>query len=245
MHHPSLWLLQCSDLCAPNSIRSAWCSSAATVDPEDTLRCYVGLTILPQQQRPQSQMPSQAYATYAMGPQVSFPFRVESPMIIMLYFDVCYSVCFLFSSSHVAAMVTNGGSNIGVCNIRTLCSIPLAGIYASWWWSMAHTRSAQSGCSPSTFWVGGASWYSFSCSPVIPSILPGIQHWQLGRESVTQSLCLPKMVGRGLPFPSTKWHSWLWIPRVLKLVILVWWLSIRLMNLLATGWQSTLLLNHQ
>ena len=41
----------------------------------DTMRGPVGLTTMPQQQQPQSQMPSQAYANFAMGPpQVAFLF---------------------------------------------------------------------------------------------------------------------------------------------------------------------------
>ena len=40
----------------------------------DTMRGSCGHTIMPQQQQPKSEMPSQAYTNYAMGtPQVSFP----------------------------------------------------------------------------------------------------------------------------------------------------------------------------
>ena len=61
----------------------------------------VGLTTLLQQQ-PQSQMPLQAYATYAMGPpQESFSFRVELPTVLLIYVGVmvyafsfrCHSEC--------------------------------------------------------------------------------------------------------------------------------------------------------
>ena len=45
----------------------------------------VGLATMPKQQ-PQSLMPLQAYANYAMGPsQVGFSFRVEPPTILFLY----------------------------------------------------------------------------------------------------------------------------------------------------------------
>ena len=46
----------------------------------------------------------------------------------MFYVGACYGVCFLLSGSHVAAMLTNGGSTIGVHDMTTLWSIPLGGI---------------------------------------------------------------------------------------------------------------------
>ena len=113
--------------------------------PRDTVRDSVGLTNMPQQQS-QSQMPSQAYANYAMGPlQASFSFRVESPTNSSIV--VCYDYCFMLSDAHVAAMFPNGSSIIGVCGATTLQSIPLAGICASLLWYVDHTRSALSGCS--------------------------------------------------------------------------------------------------
>ena len=55
----------------------------------------VGLATVPQQQ-PQSQMPLEAYANYAMGPpQVGFPFRVKPSTTLDFYmFGVCSVVCF-------------------------------------------------------------------------------------------------------------------------------------------------------
>ena len=58
-------------------------------------------------------MPSQTYASYAMGPVwVSFSFKIK-PTIdsIML---MSYGVCFLFSDSHVAAVFTSEGSTAEV-----------------------------------------------------------------------------------------------------------------------------------
>ena len=51
-------------------------------------------------------------------------------------FGVCYGVCLLLSGSHVAAMFIYRGSTIGFCTTTTLWSLPLAGICASWWWSV-------------------------------------------------------------------------------------------------------------
>ena len=97
------------------------------------------------QQQPPSQMPLQAHANYAIGPpKVGFFFRVETPAILYFYmFHVCSGICFLLS----AAILTYGGSTIKVSTITTFWSLPMAGICATWKWSLAYTRYAQSGCS--------------------------------------------------------------------------------------------------
>ena len=63
-------------------------------------------------------------------------------------------------------------------------------------WSMPGMHRVAA---PSTTLVGGAFCYSVSCSPTIPSIWWGIQPWG-SLQRVTQSLCLPYMMGRGLLF---------------------------------------------
>ena len=115
--------------------------------PRDILRGSAGLAVVMQHQ-PQSQLPSQAYASYIMvAPQVSFSFRVvASYQFIMLYVGTFYDVCLLLLGSHVAAMFTSGGSTIWFCTATTLWSIPLGGICSSLWFSITHTRSALSGC---------------------------------------------------------------------------------------------------
>ena len=64
----------------------------------DTVTGSAALTIVQHQQQPQSQMPSQAYAIYAMGPpQVSFSFRVESPTDSLCHVSwsvIVFAVCF-------------------------------------------------------------------------------------------------------------------------------------------------------
>ena len=84
----------------------------------DTMKGYVGLTTMPQQQQPQSHMPSQTYENYAIGPsQVHFSFRVWSPPTSLCW---CLLWCLLlFLGLHVAAMFTNEGSAIGVCIVAT------------------------------------------------------------------------------------------------------------------------------
>ena len=115
-----------------------------------TVRGCVGLTTMLQQQQPQSQMPSQAYTNNASG----------SPWYIsVLEFSlppVPYVMCWcelwwLLSGFCVAAVFTSGGSTVGVCDTASFLSILLADISASWWWSVAHTRSGLRGCSSQYF----------------------------------------------------------------------------------------------
>ena len=119
------------------------------VIPRVTVRGSFGLITLPQWQQPQSQKPSQAYASCVLGPlEISFLFQSwASHWFINLYVGGWYGVCFLLSGSHVTAILTNEGTTIGVYNAKTLRSISLPDICASWWWSVAHARSALSGCS--------------------------------------------------------------------------------------------------
>ena len=93
----------------------------------------LGSVSVPQQQTPSS-MPPLAYANYAMGsPQVGFFFRVEPPIICILYmFGVHSGVCFLLLGAELDAIFTYGGSTIRVCTLATLWSLPMAGICATW-----------------------------------------------------------------------------------------------------------------
>ena len=64
------------------------------------MRGSSGLTNMPQQQQPQSEIPSQTYASYAMGTvQVSFSFRIEPPtdslchvLVSVMVFAFCFWV---------------------------------------------------------------------------------------------------------------------------------------------------------
>ena len=108
----------------------------------------VGLSTVLQQQ-PASQMPLQAYASYAMGPpQVGFPFQSwSSQHFVFLYVwvsNLVYAFCFQVPCWMLYSPV---GLNHWVCTIATLWSLPMAGIYATWQCSLAHTRYAQSGSS--------------------------------------------------------------------------------------------------
>ena len=74
----------------------------------------LGSVSVPQQQPPSS-MPPLAYANYAMGsPKVGFFFRVEAPIICILYmFGVHSGVCFLVLGAHLDAIFTYGAQTLG------------------------------------------------------------------------------------------------------------------------------------
>ena len=75
--------------------------------PRDTVKGSVGLTSMLQQQKPHSQMSSQAYSNYALGPLQLSP--TDSLCHMLLYFMV-FTFCFF----------TNGGSSSGFCNTTGL-----------------------------------------------------------------------------------------------------------------------------
>ena len=93
----------------------------------------LGSVSVSQQQTPSS-MPPLAYANYPMGsPQVGFFFRVEPPIICILYmFGVHSGVCFLLLDAELDAIFTYGGSTIRVCILATLWSLPMADICVTW-----------------------------------------------------------------------------------------------------------------
>ena len=97
-HHPNDYAS--SYLWGPDNIGSALYGSATTVDSEGHNEGFCWPHIMPQQQQPELQIPSQAYANYAMGPlQVSFSFRVEPPLIsyVMCWYLVwCFLSAFRF-----------------------------------------------------------------------------------------------------------------------------------------------------
>ena len=169
------------------------------------------------QHQPQSKMPSQAYANYAM-----VPLQV------------------LVSLSDLNLPVTSL-----LCRSSFLCMCSVFRCHA--WYHFHQWRLYLWGlynCSPSKhthgrhmsilvmvigphqecvewlllplLWVGGVLCYLVSCPPAIPTICWGIQLWGLGR--VTQSLKLPYMVGRGLLFQ-------LWFHLMAQSALNLWWAS--------------------
>ena len=116
---------------APTSIDPAAASEQHDVLPppqilRDTIRHVVGL-INASQKQPQLQMPSQAYANYAMV-LIRWVFLLEGWVPHQfLYFGVCYCVCFLLSGSECGCHIHNVGLTVGVCTTATHWSIPMVG----------------------------------------------------------------------------------------------------------------------
>ena len=109
---------------APTSVGlAALCQHDVVLPPQLILRDRMwGLATMPQQQKLQSHMSSQAMLIIPLILlRESFLFQSwASHQFIMLYVGTCYGVCFLLSGSHVAVMFTNGDSTVGVCNATTL-----------------------------------------------------------------------------------------------------------------------------
>ena len=122
---------------APTSVGQITLHQQDLVLPEqlisrDLMRVSAGLMHVPQQQPTQSQISSQAYAYYAMGPLwVGFTFRVGPPTNSYFIYSmsiVVFALCF-----HVPMWLpcSPRGSTIGVFDTATHGSLPLVGICAS------------------------------------------------------------------------------------------------------------------
>ena len=162
------------------------------------MRGAVGLTTVLQKQQSLSKVSSQTCANYAMCPPHVIVLFQSSASHQFHYVGICYGIYFLLSGFHVAAMLTNGGSTVGVCTTATLQSIPMVGTCASWCWSMAHARSAPSYCSFHCFEYGQL--HASHSVVVQPSHQYGGVYslWSLAESC--RSLYLPYMIGRGLFF---------------------------------------------
>ena len=129
------------------NIGSVWCGSATTIDTEVSWRCFCP-SFCAKVATPIFDVSSglcQLYHGFFTG---RFLFQsLASHFFVYYMFGVCSGVCFPLPGAMLDAIFTPGGSTIEFCTIVTLWSLPEAGIYATWWWSSAHIRYAQSGCS--------------------------------------------------------------------------------------------------
>ena len=119
-------------------------------------------------------------------------------------FSICSGVCFLLSGTMLDAILSCGGSTVGVCTIGILwCNLPMV---------IGSHQVCTEWLLPLLIWAGGASCYSISCSSAIPTIWLGIQLWGIGREPSNPS-AFPSWWGEVLfsRFYSIWWHSQLWI----------------------------------
>ena len=158
----------------------------------------IGLAPVPQQQPP-SLMPLLAYASYAMGsPQVGFFFRVEPPTILYIICLVSILVyAFYFQVPSWIWYSPVGAQPLGFAPLQPF------GVYP--WQAYVQPGDGHRSmpgmhrlAAPSTTLSRGEPSATQCCSLTISSIWWGIQHWGLSR--VTQSLCLPYMMGRDLLF---------------------------------------------
>ena len=125
----------------------AWFDSSATTNPEGHSEGYWWPYVSEQQH--QCQMPSQAYANDAMGPEVSFSFRVGSPTHLpMLVFVVEFAFYFQIP---IWLPFLPMGLNLEFGTIATLQSIIKGGISVSRYWMMAYIRGPLSSCSLHSF----------------------------------------------------------------------------------------------
>ena len=159
------------------------------------------------------------------------------------FVGVCYSVFFLLSGSNVAIRLANGGSTIGVCTMQPFEACP---------WHVIVPPGDALWPTPGMNWVVDPSIASSrgKLHDTMPAVLqPFIWYdgvYNLGLGRVSWSLHLLYMAWRGLLFqvllhPITWLTPTLWW--ALNLVIPVWWLGIKLMNLYTPGWLNILLLH--
>ena len=167
--------------------------------PPLTPRCsggFLGHASVPQQQ-PQSSMPLQACANYAMGsPQIGFFFRVEPPTILYIMFGVCSGVCFLLSGAMLDSPL--GTQRLGFVPLQPL-GVYLWQAYVQPGDGHQPTPGMQKVATPSTTLSRGRLMLLHLLFPSHPIYTVGhtaLEAWQ----SVTQSLHLPFIVGRGLLF---------------------------------------------
>ena len=131
----------------PTILGSTWCGSAATPDTKMLWRCSwpclcitAALSIFDA-----SSGLCQLCHGFSAG---SFFLRVEPPTILYIICLVSVLVsAFYFQVPCWMPYSPLGGSTIGVCIIATPWNLPVKGICATWWWSLAHTRYAENGCS--------------------------------------------------------------------------------------------------
>ena len=77
----------------------------------------------------------------------SFLFQSWASLHLVYYmFGVCSGVCFLLSGALLDAIFTHWAQSLGFVPLQPLGVYPWQKC-ATCWWSLAHTRSAQSGCS--------------------------------------------------------------------------------------------------
>ena len=120
------------------NVGSVWSGSTTTLDAERLWRCYwpclcaIAATSI----FDASSGLCQLCYWFSTG---RFLFQSWASHHFVYYmFGVHSDVCFLLLDAELDAVFTYGGSTIWVCTFATLWSLPMAGICATWWWSLVH-----------------------------------------------------------------------------------------------------------
>ena len=132
---------------ASYNIGSVWCGSAATPDPKRLWRCSWPCLCATAANPIFNASLDLCQLCHGFSTGRFLSQSQASHHFVYYMFGVCSGVCFLLSGAMLDAISTLRGSTIGVCTIATSWSLSVEGICATWWWSSAHTRYAQSGCS--------------------------------------------------------------------------------------------------
>ena len=70
--------------------------------------------------------------------------------LLLIPMCMCWCLFWCMPSAfrcHAGWCIHLSGSTIGVLTIAAFWSLPIVGICTTWWWSLAHTMNALSGCS--------------------------------------------------------------------------------------------------
>ena len=148
------------------------------------------------------------------------------------YVGVCCGIFFLLAHTVVADISTSGGSVIGASIATTPWCISLAGICAFCWF-VVHARDALCSCSPTSN-RGCLMLLKQQSSNYSINMVEHTALWAL--QSPDPNLSLHGREGSFLQVwyhPMTLWTLNMWWK--LNVVILVWWLGIRVINLLTLG----------
>ena len=177
-----------------SKLGSAWSGSTTTLDAKRLWRCY-WLSFCATAANSIFIASSGLFQLCYGFSTGRFLFQSWASHCFVYYmFGVHSGVCFLLSGAKLDAIFTYGGSTIRVCTLATLWSLPMAGICATWHWSMLgmHQVAAPS----ATLGRGKPS----ATHSAVPQPYGGA--YSLGGSVESHSIPLPSLHdGEGSSFP--------------------------------------------
>ena len=230
---------------ASHNIRSAWCGSTTTADIKALWRCCwpchcaTAATSI-------SDASSGLCQLHHGSSAGRFPFQSWASLHFLFLYVWCLFWCMLSAfRCHAGCHIHLWGLNnwglhyckpLELPHGRHMCQLVMV---------IGTHQVCTEWLSPPLLWVGGASSYSFSCPQ--PSHLYGVVYSFGGLAESHSIPPLHCMVGRGLLF-EVWFHLMTQLTLnlcwALNLVILVWWLGMRLLSLLTPILQSSVLHSH-